>query len=122
MSPSPLYNPQTENAAYQLRYSCTGWQQSGHFAQQPIELIECTKSLWEQDGLRVLEYRWTEKMVQILFSAVPNVSPVLLAGRAKGQLDHAIREANLSMPFSRKVSVRSIGDSTRRDIEAYIHR
>jgi REP element-mobilizing transposase RayT len=35
-------------------------------------------------------------------------------------LDHAIRTHGLSLPFSRKVAVRSIGDSTRRDVESYI--
>ena len=50
MTPTPLYNPKVENAAYQLRYSWTGWPSSKRFAEQPVQLIEDTKSLWENDG------------------------------------------------------------------------
>src|SRR5437870_33097 len=102
MPPAPLYEPRTEDGAYQLRYSWTGWPSGKAFASQPTSLIEDTKPLWEHDGLRVLEYRWTNEFAQILFSATPNISPVFVAGRAKGRLDHAIRAAGLSLPFSRK--------------------
>jgi hypothetical protein len=83
-------------------------------------LIEDTRALWEQDGLRLLEYRWLPDKVQLLFSATPEIAPTTIAARAKGRLDHALRLAGLSMPFSRKIAVRSIGDNTRRDVEAYI--
>lgn len=72
--------------------------------------------------MRLLEHRWTDKMLQLLFSAKPNVSPQFLAARAKGRLDHAARQAGLRLSFSRKLAVRSIGDNTRRDVEAYIER
>lgn len=120
MSPTPLYDPSTASGAYQLRYSWTGWPSAKSFDQQPIELIERTKPLWEVDGLRVLEFRWTGELVQILFSTKPNVSPVFVAARVKGRLDHALRAAHFQMEFSRKVSVRSVGDNTRDDVEAYI--
>jgi hypothetical protein len=45
-----------------------------------------------------------------------------VAARAKGRLDHALRKAGLAMPFSRKVALRTVGDNTRRDVEAYIER
>jgi REP element-mobilizing transposase RayT len=70
--------------------------------------------------MRLLEHRWTGKMAQLLFSTTPHVSPVFLATRAKGRLDHAIRRAGLPMPLSRKLSVRSIGENTRKEVEAYI--
>ena len=85
-------------------------------------MIEETKPLWERDGLRVLEHCWTDELVQILFSARPDVSPEFVAARAKGRLDRALRTAGLTMPFSRKVAVRAVGDNTRRDIEAYLAR
>jgi hypothetical protein len=122
MRPAPFYQPRIEDGAYQLRFSWTGWPSSGPFSSSPSHLIENTKPLWETDGLRVLEHRWTDKLVQILFSTTPDVSPVFVAARAKGRLDHAIRAAGLRLPFSRKVAIRSIGDNTRSDVEAYIAR
>jgi REP element-mobilizing transposase RayT len=50
------------------------------------------------------------------------VTPVFVAARAKGRLDHALRGAGFEMNFSRKVAVRAIGDNTRRDVENYIAR
>ena len=43
-----------------------------------------------------------------------------MATRAKGRLDHAIRTAGETLPFSRKVALRAVGDNTREDIEGYI--
>lgn len=122
MNPAPQYDPSRANAAYSLRYSWTGWPSATTFATTPLEVIEQTKPAWESDGLRVLESRWTDELVQILFSTRPDISPVFVATRAKGRLDHALRAANVDMPFSRKVAVRSIGDNTRHDVEAYIER
>jgi REP element-mobilizing transposase RayT len=85
-----------------------------------VHLLKDVASLWEGDGLRLLEFRWLPDKLQVLFSTTPEVSPVFLAARAKGRLDHAIRKAGLTMPLSRKVSVRAVGDNTRRDVEAYI--
>ncbi|HEV3023779.1 MAG TPA: hypothetical protein VGX76_14995, partial [Pirellulales bacterium] len=93
MPPTPLYNPRMHEGAYQLRYSWTGWPSAGRFAHQPLNLIDQTAPLWERDGLRMLEHRWTAELVQILFSAKPDVAPVFAAARAKGRLDHALRQA-----------------------------
>lgn len=120
--PNPQYDPRTAAPAFQLRYSWTGWPSAKTFPVQPLALIEQTKQSWETDGLRVLESHWTSELVQILFSARPDISPVFLAARAKGRLDHALRQAKQNMPFSRKVAVRAIGDNTRDDVEAYIER
>jgi REP element-mobilizing transposase RayT len=122
VDPVPLYSAAPDKIAYQLRYAWTAWPSQRPFAQCPLQLIEDTKPHWEQDRLRVLEFRWLPERIQILFSATPDIAPVFVAARAKGRLDHAIRATGLRMPFSRKVAVRSIGDNTRRDVEAYIER
>jgi len=70
--------------------------------------------------LRLLESVWTVDAVKLTFSTNPRVSPVLLAGRAKGRLDHARRTAGIPVSFSREVAVRSVGDNTRRNVEQYI--
>lgn len=116
----PLYDPDSFAPAFQLRYAWTGWPSADRFDQTLPQLIEDTKSAWETDGLRVLQHRWTEDQIQILFSGTPDVSPLMVATRAKGRLDHAIRAAGETLPFSRKVALRAIGDNTREDIEGYI--
>jgi REP element-mobilizing transposase RayT len=118
--PTPLYQPSSERGAYQLRYSWTAWPSLQPFSACPTELLSEVAPLWETDGLRLLEYRWLPDKLQILFSAQPHVSPAVLAGRAKGRLHYALRKADLNLPLSRKVSVRTVGDNTRRDVEAYL--
>lgn len=120
--PQALYDPSGVQPAYQLRFSWTGWPSSGEFKNTSAHLLQSTKPLWESDGLRLLEHRWTTEQIQLLFSARPAISPSLLAARAKGRLDHALRTANLTEDFSRKVAVRSVGENTRVDVEAYIQR
>lgn len=116
----PLYDATNVVPAYQLRYSWTGWPSKDRFTETPVDLLTDLEAAWQMDGLRLLEQRWSEKQIQLLFSATPTVSPEFLAQRAKGRLDHAIRKAGLQMPFSRKMSVRSIGDNVSSDVKAYI--
>jgi REP element-mobilizing transposase RayT len=116
----PLYDPSKVKPAYHLRYSWTGWPSQRKFHEMPVQLLDNLKPIWETDGIKLLEHRWTDEKVQLLFSTKPSVSPVDLAARAKGRLDHAIRGAGLRMPLSRKLAVRSIGDNTREEVEAYI--
>lgn len=78
---------------------------------------ESLTASWEEDGLRVLEKFPTNKRVLITFSARPGVAPVLLATRAKGRLQHAYRTlGGVPCKFSRKLSVRSVGDSRTEDV------
>jgi REP element-mobilizing transposase RayT len=119
--PTPLYQPTATSGAHRLHYSWTAWPPSGTlFSSTLPQLIKQTAPLWQTDGLQLIESQWTTEELKILFAATPDVSPVFLAARAKGRLDHALRAAGLSLPFSRKVSVRSLGENTRRDVEAYI--
>jgi REP element-mobilizing transposase RayT len=116
----PLYDVDAANPAYHLRYSWTGWPSGGHFASCPSELLDTLGEGFQKDGLRLLEHRWTPELVQLMLSTAPTVSPALLAQRVKGRLDHAIRQANLTLPFSRKLAVRSLGENRRVDVERYI--
>jgi REP element-mobilizing transposase RayT len=121
---TPLYTLQTmRDPAYQLRYGWTGWT-AGRAASES-DLAPLSGSLdpsWESDGLRRLEHRVTDETWQITFSAKPCVSPAFLASRVKGRLQHAMRLQGKPLQFSRKLAVRSIGDNTRADVEAYIAR
>ncbi len=110
----------TAKAAFDLRYTWTGWPSRGKFAHVRPELLNELKPIREQDGLRLLESVWTVDAIKLTFSTTPNVSPVLPAGCAKGRLDHAMRTAGIPISFSRKVAVRSVGESTRQNVEQYI--
>ncbi len=120
MQQLPLYQVEEDKIAYHLRYTWTGWASSGGLPDVDWEAI---KPHWETDGLRLLESRYTPREVQLAFSALPNISPVFVATRAKGRLQHAIRTAGGRFEgFSRKVTVRSVGDNTTSEVEAYIAR
>jgi REP element-mobilizing transposase RayT len=107
--------------AYQLRFSWTGWPSIPPFPPRPADsyLRELEKK-WEQDGIRPLESRWTPEMIQYTVSVKPQVAPTFLAARLKGRLQHALRNAKTPVKFSRKVSVRCLGDSCTSEVERYI--
>lgn len=120
MTPQPLYRPIAERGVHRLQYSWTGWPSAKTFACSATHLLAEVSSVWANDGLELLESRWTAEHLHLLFATSPNVAPTFLAARAKGRLDYSLRKAGLAIPFSRKVSVRSLGENTRRDVEAYI--
>jgi len=121
MPAEPLYRADHQDPAYHLRYTWTSWPSGKRFVDlPPPDVIDDLAPAWESDGLRALEHSWTDQTIQIAFSAKPNVSPVLLAARAKGRLQHALRAKGRPQEFSRKLSVRSIGDNRSAEVEAYI--
>lgn len=124
MPPTPLYTTETlRDPAYQLRYGWTGW-----LSEQPASAVDLATlfgsldPMWETDGLRRLEHRVVDGTWQITFSSKPDVSPVFLATRVKGRLQHVLRKQANPLQFSRKLAVRSIGDNSGAEVEAYIGR
>ena len=118
----PIYSGVDLKPAFCLRYSWSGWP-AAHVAFDNLcgpEILDDVTALWEKDGLRLLEYKWSSEKIQLTFSTTPDVSPVFLASRAKGRLQYALRKAGTPQNFSRKLSVRSIGDNTAEQVEAYI--
>ena len=93
MQPQPLYSADNVHPAYELRYSWTGWPACPPLPVNDSPLMDLGP-LWEGDGMRLLEQCWSEEMVQLTFSAQPDVSPVFLAGRAKGRLQHALTKTS----------------------------
>ena len=121
MSLDPLYRSENLRPAFQLRYSWTGWWKSAWTKMPDASILDAVDPLWEEDGMRRLEHFWANDHVKITFSATPEVSPMLLAARAKGRLQYLLRKAGHGFPgFTRKVSVRSIGENTSQDVAAYI--
>jgi REP element-mobilizing transposase RayT len=124
MTPQPIYPPESVlRPAYQLRFSWSCWPSEGRrFPPLVKGLLEEADAKWETDGIRRLEHNWSPERIHITVSVKPHVSPVLLAGRLKGRLDHALRQAGTPVRFSRKVSLRSLGDATRAVVEEYIRK
>ena len=95
MSIEPLYRADVKEVAYHLRYSWTAWPVGSRWRALPMEdLLNRVAPLWEQDGLRMLEYRTSQDKLQVTFSTTPGVSPIALTRLAKGRLQHAMREAD----------------------------
>lgn len=124
MSPKPIYRPESlEGAAFQLRYTWTGWPSDGHFpARPPAEMFETLTDRWETDGIRLLERDWSSERVQLTVSVDPEVAPTRFTARMKGRLQHALRQHQAHASFSRKVSMGSVGDTCREDVERYLAR
>jgi REP element-mobilizing transposase RayT len=121
MLPEPLYQATDLRPAYQLRYGWTGWPSKAPF---PTDLLARVRPHiapeWESDGLRVLESSLAAEQLQLTLSATPQIAPVTLVGRVKGRIQHHCRGQGSPIDFSRKLSVRSLGDPTRAQVEAYI--
>ncbi|MEQ1830759.1 MAG: transposase [Pirellula sp.] len=114
------YRPDNTNVAYALRWSWTGWPSTGSFPSLDSSEWELLKSRWENDGVRLLERRSDADQWQIIVSTKPNVVPSMIVARLKGRIDHAFRAKKLPFQFSRKVSLRSIGNNTENDVQNYI--
>lgn len=120
MLPEPLYRPDDLRPAYQLRYGWTGWPSQAPFPGGLLaRVLPDIAPEWEQDGLRVLESSLAPEQIQLTLSTTPQVDPVTLAGRVKGRLQHHCRRRGTPLNFSRKLAVRSLGDPTRAQVEAY---
>jgi REP element-mobilizing transposase RayT len=112
------------NAAiiHRLHYSWTGWPTVGsQLPENPgDQIFALLADLWARDGLTVIGRSWTADEVHFTFEATPQISPVILAGRAKGRLQHALRQAAFPAKFSRKVSVRALGENVDKVVERYV--
>ena len=121
MAPQPLYDIRDQTPACQLRYTWCGWPSVAAFPALTVDAWQELTTAWETDGLRLLEREFHSDRVLLTFSALPNVSPVHLAARAKGRLQNSLRQSNATWSgFSRKVSVRSVGENTTEAVQHYV--
>jgi REP element-mobilizing transposase RayT len=119
--PRPIYTPDSIRPAHVLSYDWTGWPAGGgSFPPTTREAIRQLESSWEADGLLLKEFHVEYDRVQILFTAAPQVSPVFCAKRVKGRLQHNLRATGTPVRFSRKVSLRTLGENVRHDVEKYL--
>ncbi len=121
MGPQPLYEPGAVTPCYKLRYGWTGWPTVGtRFPDKMESLLAVPSADWERDHLRLLECSFSPERVLMTFSVTPQVTPVFFVARVKGRLQHALRQAEAPIKFSRKVAMVSIGENHREDVEQYI--
>jgi len=111
----PRYSAQNLHLPHSLHYSWTGWP-----SQDTLPPLPSLDSIWSNDGLQVVGHQSDRASLQITFEAPPDVSPVFVASRAKGRLQHALRQSGTSVSFSRKVSIRSLGKNITQIVETYI--
>lgn len=108
--------------AYQLRYAWSAWTREAC----PVDLLDTAPfqaklaTAWEADGFRPLEWNATPGQIQILFSARPDLRPELLATRAKGRLQHALRQEQRTSAFRRHFGLVSVGAPNSDDVDAYL--
>lgn len=121
MSIEPYYTPERTKCAYRLYYSWLGWP-SMNTALPELEgpAIADLRDAWEVDGIRLLERAYSPREVRMLSSVKPSVSPVLFTARMKGRLDHAMRQRQACVKFSRKVAMVSVGNNIQAVVERYV--
>lgn len=117
----PIYSPESVRASHSLKYDWTGWLSGGApFPSVTSNVLHSVAPLWCGDGLHMESFCAKDDQLQILFNVEPGVSPVRFTSRAKGRLQHALRQAGERVRFSRKVSFRCLGDNVRSVVEAYL--
>jgi REP element-mobilizing transposase RayT len=122
MASEPMpYTPEKVSAVHRLYYGWTGWPSAGTLPQEPGGgFWQALDADWGKDGLKLEAHNWTDEHVQVTLRATPRNSPVFVAQRAKGRLQHHLRLAGTPVKFSRKVGLRSLGNNTRAAVEAYV--
>src|SRR5947208_3747164 len=95
MLPEPLYRAADLHPAYQLRYGWTGWPSKTVFPGDLTSILPDIAPEWEKDGIRVLESAHSPERIQLTLSTTPQVSPVTLAARVKGRLQHHCRQKSI---------------------------
>jgi REP element-mobilizing transposase RayT len=117
----PLYSPEAVLPCYKLRYGWAGWPTAGTvFPDAMEEWVSEPCRAWEADGLRLLERSFSRERVLMTFSVTPRVAPVFFVARVKGRLQHSLARKGVAVKFSRKVTMQSIGENHRAEVEAYI--
>ena len=122
MSSPDCYLADTTTAAYCLRWSWTGWPSLGSMPSLTEDDWNALANALEQDGIRLLERKCQSEYWQATVSTKPSTDPSFIVARIKGRIDHRFRSRKIPFKFSRKVSLRAIGNNTTVDVQDYIHR
>ncbi len=106
-----------------LFLSWTGWPAEGAFPGRPAgPFFDALRAAWTADGLELQHVDWRSAEIQMAFQTGPDVSPEFFAGRVKGRLQHALRQAGTPIGFSRKTTVRALGDNVSDVVAGYLRK
>lgn len=109
----PIYTPENLGLAFQLNWAVTFFG-NGELPDLTTS-IESLQSVWEVEGIRVLEHRMSSpKVIKFLVSTKPDVAPKSLLRALKGRLQNAIRR-EIPRAFRRNYRLESVG-SAKRDV------
>ncbi len=123
MKLEPIYTPDNVRPVHNLRFDWTGWLAPDVIAPGPVrDAVRTCADAWREEGFELDVFRVDGPLIQVLCNPLPTVSPVFLSGRVKGRIQHALRQAGTPARFSRKLSIRTLGDNTRDTVEAYVRR
>lgn len=121
--PPRRYTGKNITPVHSLHYDWTGWPTAGtHFPASILSSVTSCAAAWREEGLLLLHSHAAPNIIQLLFSALPSVHPVFCCMRAKGRLQHALRQAGTPVIFSRKVSFRCLGENTSKIVAGYLQR
>jgi REP element-mobilizing transposase RayT len=122
MKNPPVYIAHNLKLVHNLAYGWSGWPSKGLFPEQPDEeMLQVLAEKWQQDGLSLYTYKWNPEEIQVTVKATPEIAPTDIARLIKGRLDHALRQAGTPVKFSRKVTLRSLGNNTSRTVVNYVN-
>ena len=122
MSFPDCYRADTTSVAYSLRWSWTGWPSLGSMPNFTEDDWRTVADAWDHDGIRLLERKCLSDHWQAIVSTKPTIAPSVIVARMKGRIDHRLRSKETPFKFSRKVSLRAIGNNTLADVQDYIRR
>ena len=119
----PRYRSGNLFPPHDIHYSWTGWPSDStcFSATPPPGIIEAVTDALRTDALDLESHTWGPDEIHLTVAASPAISPVKIAQRIKGRLDHALRQQQTGLSFSRKVSLRAVGHNRTPVVDQYVH-
>lgn len=117
------YGTENLKIPHKLDFTWAGWPTSGtELPKQTRDVLQNDDLIkaWQGDDMKLTASKVESGKIQLAFSTTPKLAPIFITQRAKGRLQHAMRQAEYPIKFSRKVALRSLGDNKRNTVEKYI--
>ena len=116
-----MFTPYTANSlsvAYQLRWSLAVFPTSG--ISRTIDWVADLSNACEPDGIRVLDATISANgSLLLLLSTKPHVVPATIVQRAKGRLQHLLRDRG-GISWRRNFRLTAVGDANANAVEKYV--
>ena len=117
----PIYSETNTKIIHNLFYDWTGWlTENAELTSLIVKTLNTCEEKWRNDGMQLIENKYSDKNIQLLFKVSPNISPFFFTQKIKGRLTYMCRINNIPIKFSRKVSFRCLGNNTTKIVKNYI--